>query len=218
MKRTLLWVTALWVSAASASVTEVHQWQATPGKTEAMLASAVEARTIHEKLGATVFIGVDQNGIMHYAATFPDWAAWGVWTDKIGASKEWADFNKKYDTDPPAATHLTSFLLDTPIEAKTQPVLVVASWKVAPGKLESVLAAFREFVAVDTKLGGSVGFDTDEFGNAHYELTFPSYAAYGKWIVAADKSPERAALIKKWDADPKAELTKFYVITQYAAK
>jgi hypothetical protein len=215
MKRLILFFVLTFAFAASASVTEVHQWQPQPGKFAAFMKGAEEARAIHEKFGAVVFIGIDQMGLVHYAMTFPDWGAWGEFGDKVSTSKEWADFNTKYDTADPNGKHVAAMFLDSPVEAKTQPVLAVASWKVQPGKLDSAIATMREFAPVDTKLGASVGIDTDELGNAHYEMTFPNYAAYGKWIVAAQKSPERSALIKKWDAAPQAELVRFYVIEQY---
>jgi hypothetical protein len=72
----------------------------------------------------------------------------------------------------------------------------------------------QQFVPVDTKLGASVGIDIDELGNAHYEASFESYAAHGKWIMAVQKSPERAALMKKANASPEAELVRYDLIEQ----
>lgn len=215
MKRSILFFFAMFAFAASASVTELHQWQPKPGKYADFMKGATEARAIHEKLGATVFIGTDQMGLVHYAMTFPDWGAWGEFGDKLVASKEWMEFNKKYDTTDPTAEHVDAVFFDSPVEAKTQMVLAVASWKVQPGKLDSVVATMQQFVPIDTKLGASVGIDIDALGNAHYEVSFPSYAAYGKWLSAMQNSPERAVLIKKADASPEAEMVRFYLIEQY---
>jgi hypothetical protein len=218
MKRLILFLSALFALGASASVTELHQWQPKPGRYADFMNGATEARTIHEKLGATVYIGTNQMGVVHYALTFPDWGAWGEFSDKLVASKEWMEFNKKYDTTEPTAEHVGAVFFDSPVEAKTQMVLAVSSWKVQPGKLDSVVATMQQFVPIDTKLGASVGIDIDALGNAHYEASFATYAAYGKWLVAIQKSAERAALIKKADASPEAELVGFYLIEQFLSR
>jgi hypothetical protein len=68
-----------------------------------MYAAAVEAQAIHQKLGARVWIGTDQNGHMQYAMSLADRAAWAQFDAAVAASKEWAAFEDKIAKDPTAA-------------------------------------------------------------------------------------------------------------------
>ena len=72
-----------------ADVLEVNIWKSLPGKGPITMQNGQEARAIHEKLGATVTIGQDMMGRMHYAVAFKTWTEWVQFGNKLQVSEEW---------------------------------------------------------------------------------------------------------------------------------
>jgi len=214
-------VAAMWACAASADVSEARQWKPAPGRSAEMLKSAAEARAIHEKAGASVFTGIDQNGILHYVTTFPDWAAWAKFGTAMQSSKEWQAFWAKYDVANPNATNVATFYLDTPVVAKAQAVTAVYSWDIrneVPGAFDAFMATAQQSLAIHSALGASPGINIDELGNVHYELSFDSWESWAKFTAALQKNAEWTALLKKANANPTAELVKVYLIDTYTGR
>jgi hypothetical protein len=211
-------VQALWAVSAWANVSQVLEFKAEPGGTPTMYQAAVEARAIQQPLGATVFIGTDlATGNMQYVLTFADWSAWAAFGPKLEASKEWAAFLKKYDVANPASTQVGSVFINTPVVAKTQPVGMVFSWKIMPGKIDAFMAIAQQAVKIHNALGGSAGIHIDDVGNVHYELTYDSWASWAKFDTALQKNTEWTELLKKANADPTAELMRVLRIEEFKA-
>jgi hypothetical protein len=215
VKRLLAVIAAACTLSATADVAEVRQWQPAPGRAAEMVQAAEEARAIHTKLGATVWIGVDQNGILHYATSFKDWSAWAAFITAANASAEWQSFWQKYSVANPNSTNIATFHLNVPVAAKTQAVTMVYSWDVryeVPGAFDTFMATAQKSIALHTALGASAGVNVDEIGNVHYELSFESWAAWAKFSAALDASQEWADLLKDAYQNPTAELVKVYMI------
>lgn len=211
-------VAAMWACAASADVSEASLWQPAAGRAAEMYQTATEARAIQEKLGATVFIGTNQLGQMHYVMSFPDWGAWAAFGTKLRASKDWAALIAKFDVPNPNSTQIGSWYLDTPVVAKTQAVGLVYSWDIrndVPGAFDSFMATAQQSVAIHSALGASPGINIDELGNVHYELSFDSWTSWAKFNAALQKNAEWTALLKKANANPTAELVKVYMVDTY---
>jgi hypothetical protein len=62
-------------------VYQVFIWEPNNGRIGAMVESAMQAKAIHEKSGASVTIAVDQMRNMHYVMNFKDLAAWAKTRD-----------------------------------------------------------------------------------------------------------------------------------------
>jgi len=205
----------LCASGAWADVAVVNEWQPEPGRAADMYAAAVEARAIHEKLGATVWIGTDQEAHMHYVLSFADWGAWAKFDAALQASKDWAAWIAKYTSTTPAAMNVNVLYLDQPLVAKSTPVTIVYGWKVNPGKGAAFMALAQEAAGIHAKLGASPGINVDDLGNVWYETACESWAAWATFDAALRKSPEWAAFLKKADADPTGELMRVIRIQQY---
>ncbi|RPH45200.1 MAG: hypothetical protein EHM84_09460 [Lysobacterales bacterium] len=183
-----------------------------------MRKAAVDSRAIQEKLGATVFIGVSQAGTLHYVVTFPDWGAWAAFTTKMGTSKEWTAFMQKFDVANPSSTQTAVLYVDTPVVAKTLPVTVVYSWDIdykVPGAFDTFMASAQQSVVIHSKLGASPGINIDQLGNVHYELAFDSWASWAKFSAALEKDADWAALIKKANQAPTAEMVNVYMVDTF---
>ena len=64
-------------SMAVATVTHVTLWEALPGKSAEMMATAAKAVELNKKLGMQAVTAVDSRGRLHFAMAFEDWAQWG---------------------------------------------------------------------------------------------------------------------------------------------
>ena len=71
----LLVALLIFYSHSQADVVLANIWSAVPGNSPQLFKNGMEAKTIHEEMGASVSIATDQDGDMHYAVSFPDWAA-----------------------------------------------------------------------------------------------------------------------------------------------
>jgi len=82
-------------------VYQVFVWEAYPGRNAEMIEAASTAQPLHEKLGASVGINLDQMGRMHYLMSFDTWADWARFQD-AGPSDEVASFFAEFNSNPPA--------------------------------------------------------------------------------------------------------------------
>lgn len=216
MKKLIVFLTAMWAFAAWASVSEVREFAPTAGQGAALYKAAGEARAIHQKLGATVYVGTDIiTGNLVYVLTFPDWGAWAAFGTKLMASSDWSAFNAKYDVANPVSTPLPAVYVESPVVAKTLPVSMVFLWKIAPGKSDAFMKLAQEAVGIHTALGASPGINVDDLGNISYELGFDSWASWAKFADASAKSKEWADFLKRANADPSGELVRVVRLEEY---
>ena len=92
MKKIIFIVAALVCVQLQAEMAVSTIWSAMPGKATQLLTNGMEAKAIHEKMGAEVSILVDQDNDMHYVMGFSDWAAWGKLLDSMPGNEEWQSF------------------------------------------------------------------------------------------------------------------------------
>ena len=81
-------------------VYQVFVWEAFPGRRSQMIESANAAQPLHEKLGASVGINIDQMGRLHYLMSFDTWADWAKFQD-TGSSDELTTFFAEFYSNPP---------------------------------------------------------------------------------------------------------------------
>ena len=76
------------------NATVVFQYRPNPGQTQAVIANTLQAKAIHEKLGAKVQVLLDEEGLVHYVTHHESWAAQGEFEDVIngGQNEEWDEF------------------------------------------------------------------------------------------------------------------------------
>lgn len=211
MKRITIFLIALLSGGAWADVAVVNIWEALPGKSSQLFQNGMEAKAIHEKLGATVSIAADQDGNMHYAVAFDSWEALGKFQDAGATSEEWQTFWQRVSMEPTAEL-LRSYLINNPVVAKAQAVSMVYSWDVEQGKTAAFVARSEEARKIHERLGASIGINIDELGDVHYEMTFASWSAWGEF-------QSRAATDEEWNQfyanalqEPLAELIKVWRI------
>ena len=89
-------------SMAVATVTHVTLWEALPGKSAQMMATAAKAVELNQKLGMQAMTAVDSRGRLHFAMPFEDWAQWGEYQAKVAADADMQAFIQGYSTNPSA--------------------------------------------------------------------------------------------------------------------
>lgn len=211
MKRLTTFLLLCFSGAAWADVAIVNIWEPHPGKAGQLFQNGMEAKPIHEKLGANVAISADQDGNMHYAVIFESWEALGRFQDAGSTSVEWQAFWQRVSQEPTADLQ-RSYMINNPVVAKAQPVAMVYSWDVEQGATPAFLAICEGARKIHERLGASIGINIDELGDVHYEMTFPSWEAWGKYTARAADDEEWNQFLANSQQDPVAELIKVWRI------
>jgi len=84
--------------------TVVFQYQPNPGQAQAVIANTLKAKAIHEKMGASVQILLDEEGLVHYVTSHASWEAQGQFEDVVngGQNAEWDEFWAGVTAEPNA--------------------------------------------------------------------------------------------------------------------
>ena len=209
VKKIIFIVAALVCVQLQAEVAVSTIWSAMPGKGTQLLTNGMEAKAIHEKMGAEVSILVDQDNDMHYVVGFSDWVAWGKFLDSMPGNEEWQSFWQRAGEEASAEISGT-FMLNVPVVAKSQQVHMVFSWDVQQGQTPSFLALCQQSRKIHERLGASVGVNVDELADVHYELSFENWEAYGKFSENLAVDSEWQEFFRGANAEPVAELTKVW--------
>ncbi len=180
MKKILIIIAALGCAQLQADVAVSNIWSAMPGKGAQLLRNGIEARAIHEKMGAGVSILMDQNNDMHYVLEFPDMVAWGKFVDSLPVNEEWLSFWQRAGQEGSGEIAGT-FMLNVPVVAKAQQVHMVFSWDVKQGQTPAFLALCQQSRKIHERLGASIGVNVDELADVHYEMSFENWEAYGQF-------------------------------------
>jgi len=88
------------VVAKTLPVATVFSWKILPGKFDAFMAIAQKAVAIHNALGASAGINIDDVGNVHYELTFDSWASWAKFNAALQKSAEWAALLKEANATP----------------------------------------------------------------------------------------------------------------------
>jgi hypothetical protein len=214
--KTILFVLTMAFSATThAAVSSVFVWDAPPGGDAAMIETAMQAKAIHEKLGARVFVGMDQRGRMHYGVSFESSAARGAFFDKSQASEEFTALMNKASQADKAATmkkafNMTVFLGSGGAGGK---VIMVFQYEPDPGRIGDVIAKMAEAKAIHEKLGATVSVNADEEGRVHYVMNFANWEAQGKFSDSVAGSEDYRAFLADYNENPFAELKNVYRVT-----
>jgi hypothetical protein len=218
MKRILSAITVVFLLASSlahSAALNVTIWKPIPGKATAMLESAMAAKAIHEKLGASVTLGLENTGRLHYAAGgFENWKAWADWTTKLQASKEWADWQARNLENPPALQE-ENFILDV-VPGSSNPVgsdnpgtmYQVYIWEPEGTQVGPLVQVALEAKAIHEKSGIRVGINVDQEFRMHYVMNYRDLAHWAQ--VQDTPNEEFAAFMQRQAENPKGELVEVY--------
>ena len=213
MKKVIFALLILGTVQVKADVAVSNIWSALPGKGSELVQNVMEARAIHEKMGAEVTLFVDHENNIHYVTGFSDWGAWGKFLDSAPDNKEWQEFWQRA-SEGGAAELSKTFMLEAPVTAKSQPVHMVFSWDVQQGKTPEFLALCQQSKVIHERLGASVGMNVDELANVHYEMSFESWAAYGEFSQKLAADNEWQKFFTAANAKPTAELVKVWRLSR----
>ena len=208
-------VLLLTCSLAHSAAMNVTIWKPIPGKEAQMIESALSAKAIQEKIGATVDIAMENTGRMHYAlGGFENWQAWAAFVAKLEASSDWADWQQRTGQNP-AALQEENFLLNMlPGSNEGGDVYQVFIWQPRDGRLSDVIETATEAKAIHEKAGARVSIIVDQLNRMHYVM---NYDNLNHWAKTQDTPNEEFAAF--WDrqtADPNADLVEVYTASRLA--
>ena len=192
-----------------AEVAVANIWSAIPGNSNQLFENGMEAKAIHEGMGASVSIAADQDGDMHYVLSFEDWAAWGRFQDSAATNKAWRSFWQRANTQGTAELSAT-YMLNLATVADTQPASMIYSWDVDQAKTQDFVALSMKSKVMHERMGASIGIIVDELGDVHYEMSFPSWEAWGKFQAKAQSDKEWQTFYADSFKDPMARLIKVW--------
>ncbi|MDH3642569.1 MAG: hypothetical protein OES38_10765 [Gammaproteobacteria bacterium] len=215
MKTILFAVCMILAASTHAAVSSVFVWDAPPGGDPAMIQTAMSAKAIHEKLGATVFVGVDQEGRMHYGVSFETAAERGAFFDKIQTNEEFSALMAEASQRDKAATMQEVFNMTVALGSGGAGgnVIMVFQYQPNPGRTEDVIAKMAEAKVIQEKLGAAVSVNIDEEGWAHYVLNFANWEAQGKFADSLADNEAWNAFQQSLADDPLAELKNVFRVT-----
>jgi len=208
MKSILIGLLAWFASSlAFGDVLVVNIWDPLPGKGASTVQNTMEARAIHEKMGAQVVLGADQMGRVHYAVGFKNWVEWAKFGEKMEASEEWQAFWSRVSASPSAVLE-QQYMLNQPAPGAIKNVYQVFIWQSKPGRAAETVQNAMGAKAIHDKSGASVGINVDPFGRVHYVISFDSWTDWGKFQDGP--SDEFQAYMAKINENPSAELVQIY--------
>jgi hypothetical protein len=190
MKRTMTALAAVVLlsgSLAHAAALNVTIWQPIPGKAAAMMESAMAAKAIQEKLGASVTIALENTGRLHYVVGgFENWGAWAKWVAKLEDSEEWAAWQQQAGADP-SAIQEENFILDT-VPGTSIPVgrddlgsvYQVFIWDPPGTNVGPLVDRALEAAAIHAKAGIPAGVSVDQYLRMHYVMNYEDWAHWAK--------------------------------------
>ncbi len=200
-------------SIVHAAALNVTIWKPIPGKAAQMMEQAMAAKAIQEKLGATVTIGMENTGRMHYAlGGFENWQAWAAFSAKLQASPDWAAWQQRVGPDP-AALQEENYLLDMlPGSNEGGDVYQVFIWQPRDGRLGDVIESATEAKAIHEKAGARVSIIVDQLNRMHYVM---NYDDLNHWAKTQDTpNQEFAEFWERQTADPNADLVEVYTASR----
>ncbi len=222
MKRTMFALgTALLLSGslAHAAALNVTIWQAIPGKSAAMMESAMAAKAIQEKLGASVMIALDNTGRLHYGVGgFENWGAWAKWVAKLQDSEDWAAWQQRAGADP-AAIQEENFILNT-VPGTDSPVgrddlgsvYQVFIWNPPGTNVAPLVERALEAAAIHAKAGIAVGVSVDQHLRMHYVMNFKDWADWAK--LQDNPIEEFEQFMLRYAANPVGDLVEVYTVNR----
>jgi len=209
MRKAIVLCLALLSTYGWSDVAQVNVWSPYPGKGAETYQNAMQAKVIHEKLGASVTISQDQDLNILYVVVFKDWSDYGKFFDAMNSSQEWQVFWQKISAEG-AAELIQTFTLNNPVVAEAKPVSMVYSWDVDAGRTPDFISVCEGAMPIHKRLGASPGINIDELGDVHYELTFDSWEAWGNFAMKSATDEEWNAYFAKANENPIATLTKVW--------
>ena len=213
--KTITFALAMLLAASTQSaVLSVFVWDAPPGGDAALIETAMAAKAIHEKLGADVFIGMDQRGRMHYGINAENAAARGALFDKIQASEEFAALMNNASQSDKAGAMIMAYNMNVALGGGVGGKVVHAfQYQPNQGRIGDVIAKMAEAKAIHEKLGVSVSVLVDEVGRASYVINFDSWEAQGKFQDSLDGNEAWQAFQASLATDPSAQLIDVFRVT-----
>jgi hypothetical protein len=196
-------------SLAQAAALNVTIWNPYPGKDPLMFEQAMAAKAIQEKLGATVTIGFENTGRMHYAISgFENWQAYAAFTAKLQASEDWAAWQGEAGADPGSVQEENYLLNVLPGSNGGGGFYQVFIWDPRDLGIGALVEAGMEAKAIHEKSGVRVSINIDQMQRMHYVMNFDDM---GHWAKVQDTpNPEFQQFMASQSADPRGDLVEVY--------
>ncbi|MFL2518763.1 MAG: hypothetical protein ACJ0Q8_07830 [Candidatus Azotimanducaceae bacterium] len=195
-------------SSTYAEVIENYTWKAYPGKGTEMLASFVEAKAIHEDMGASVSISMHGTGstnqFMDYIMRWDNLEDWAKSLDMVRSPKgaaRWQKFMGKYEE--PLGEMVSSTgggnadLSKTTDDFDGSYVYAVFVWEPKEGKQAEFLQSALEAEKLHESLGARVEVYLEQFGTPgrlHYVMMYEDYASWAQSTMQMGQSKEWAEM------------------------
>lgn len=196
-------------SLGQAAALNVTIWKPFPGKDPLMLEQAMAAKAIQEKLGATVTVGLENTGRMHYGiGGFENWQAYAAFIEKLQASEDWAAWQTKAGAEP-GSTQEENYLLNTlPGSNVGGGFYQVFIWEPRDAGIGPLVEAGMEAKAIHEKSGARVGINIDQMQRMHYVM---NYDDIGHWAKMQDTpNPEFQQFMDRQSENPSGDLVEVY--------
>ena len=203
----------LCASLTQAAALAVTIWKPFPGKSPLMIEQALAAKAIQEKLGATVTIGMENTGRMHYAlGGFENWQAYAAFVAKLQASEEWAAWGQRAGANP-GSEQVENYLLDVlPGASDGGNAYQVFIWQPRDGRVNDVIESATEAKAIHEKAGARVAINVDQMNRVHYVM---NYDDLSHWAKNQDTpNQEFAEFWERQMQDPNADLVEVYTASR----
>jgi hypothetical protein len=188
-------------------------WKPMPGKSAQMIEHALAAKAIQEKLGASITIGMENTGRMHYAlGGFENWQAWAAFVAKLEANADWAAWQQRTGPNP-AALQEENFLLNAlPGGNDGGSVYQVFIWQPRDGRISDVIETASQAKVIHEKAGARVSIIVDQLNRMHYVM---NYDDLNHWAKLRDTpNPEFTEFWDQQTADPNADLVEVYTASR----
>ena len=210
MKVLVLAVIMLFSSVTLADVLMVNIYQPLPGGAAKTMAYAQEAREIHTAMGASVSLGSDLDGNMHYAMAFANWESWGKFSQSMAINERWSAFQAKINASP-SATQIANYLLNevTPgASAGAGGVYQVFIWEPNDGQVGMLMQGGIGAKPIHEKAGARIAIYRDQLNRMHYVMSYDNWEAWGKGQDTPN--PEFSAYMQAQSANPAGRLVQVY--------
>lgn len=197
---------------AHSAALNVTIWKPLPGKSAQMMEQAMAAKAIQEKLGATVTIGMENTGRMHYAMAFDNWSDYAQYITKLQANKDWVAWQAKSGANPGSEQEENYLLNVIPGSVDDGDVYQVFIWDPRNGRAGDVVATAMEAKAIHEKSGVRVAINVDQLQRIHYVMNYDDLAHWAK--VQDTPNPDFQTFMEKQSENPNADLVEVYTASR----
>jgi cysteine synthase len=186
MRSILAALILLYSSSLLAQVAAVNVFVPPPGKAQFTAQYFLEAKGIHEALGAQVALSNDLKGHFRYAMLFENWEAYGEFSQSLGSSEAWQAFQAKRIRNP-AAVQTDNLLLNQVAAPSANvggpgSVTQITVWELtAGGTMGEMIEGGLGAKPIHERAGANVSIYAGGGNRMYYLQQFENMAAWGRF-------------------------------------